>query len=117
LDRTKIVFIVYSTWIVILFFFKIYSYLYRLNTESMKRFILALALMIVISFSPGVITVSGNGSNKAEIQKPHPPPRPKAPKKAPKPKEPKKIKVSKHPKHQKQPRPPRTPKPPPRHPW
>ena len=77
----------------------------------MKKFLFALAALIVVSSSPGIFTVSGNEIPGAVVQKPKPPPEPKAPKKAPKPKEPKK------PGEPKPPRPPKKPKSPPKPPW
>ena len=100
--------------------FKPESYLYKLTLKTMKKFIIALAALIVISFSPGIFTVYGNEIACATIQKP------KASKKAPKPKEPKKPKPPKPPKKQKQPKqtkqskqpkPPTKHKGPPKPPW
>ena len=76
----------------------------------MKKFILVLAALIVISYSPGGLIVTGNGSIKTELQKLQHPPKPKTPKKPPKPKEPKKIKEPKKPKPAPKPKAP--PKPP-----
>jgi len=76
----------------------------------MKTFILSLAALIVISFSPGIPASSGSKLADPGIQVPKHPPKPKAPKKAPKPKEPKK------PKPPKQPRQPGKPKAPPKPP-
>jgi hypothetical protein len=64
----------------------------------MKKFILALAALIVTSHFPGGVIVASRGSVKTEIQKPKPPPKPKTPKKAPKPKTPKKPKPASKPK-------------------
>jgi hypothetical protein len=74
------------------------------NPERMKNFILALAALIVISFSPEVMLSAGANPDNPGIQHPKPPPKPKAPKKAPKPKKPKPAKKSKPP-----PKPPRPP--------
>jgi outer membrane biosynthesis protein TonB len=76
----------------------------------MKKFILALAVLIVISYFPGAVLATGNGSINTELQKPKHPPQPKTPKKPPKPKEPKKAKEPKKPKPAPKPKAP--PKPP-----
>ena len=64
----------------------------------MKKFILALSALILISYFPGGLIVTGSGSIKTELQKPHDPPKPKTPKKPPKPKAPKNVKEPKKPK-------------------
>jgi hypothetical protein len=64
----------------------------------MKKILLVLSALILISFSPGKVTIIGKGLAGNEFQKPKPPPKPKAPKKAPKPKSPKKPPPVKKPK-------------------
>jgi hypothetical protein len=76
----------------------------------MKKFILALAVLIVISFSPTGIIMTGSGFAGTGYQMPKPPPSPPKPKKAPKPKKPPKPKAPKAPAPAKKPKAP--PKPP-----
>jgi hypothetical protein len=66
--------------------------------EIMKKLIVVLSALIVISFTPVGFTIISGGAAKTEIQKPKPPPKPKTPKKAPKPKKSKKPAPVKHPK-------------------
>ncbi|MEI7500084.1 MAG: hypothetical protein WCK84_06495 [Bacteroidota bacterium] len=80
----------------------------------MKNFLLALAVLIVISFSPVGMASYGSELVNPGIQHPQPPPKPKAPKKVSKPKEPKKVSKPKEPK---KPKPAKKPKTPPKPPW
>jgi hypothetical protein len=85
--------------------------LFKIIIMHTKKFILALAALVIISFSPGITTVLGSEPVSPEMQKPKPPPKPKAPKKVAKPKAPKK------PTQPKKPKPAKKPKAPPKPPW
>ena len=74
----------------------------------MRKFVLALAAMAVMGFTPGVITAVAHATASEGVQKPKPPPKPKAPKRAPQPKAPSKPKP---------PKPHGKVKPPPKPPW
>ncbi|MEI7895903.1 MAG: hypothetical protein WCJ26_02620 [bacterium] len=76
-----------------------------------KTFIIALALLMIVSLAPAAGIHTYSGSVSTEMQHPKPPPKPKKAKKPPKPKEPGK------PKPPKSPKPARHPKAPPRPHW
>ncbi len=81
------------------------------NFSTMKNFIILMASLIVLSFSPGIPASSGSILADPGIQVPKHPPKPKAPTKAPKPKEPKKLKPPKQPRQPGKPKaPPKPPK-------